>query len=55
MQIHNFREMQRMEKFYIILGFFKEMIESFVIKKETLKFSGRINSERHIRNLDIFV
>ena len=52
-QIHNLREMLRMEKFCAMLGFTKEMTESLLVKKEALKCSGRIYSEQHRRNFDI--
>ena len=48
-----FREMLRMEKFCAMLGFSKEMTESLLVKKETLKCSGKIYSEQHRRNFDI--
>lgn len=52
-QIHNLREMLRMEKFCAMLGFSKEMTESFLAKKEALKCSGKIYSEQHRRNFDV--
>lgn len=48
-----FREMLRMEKFCVMLGFSKEMTESLVVKKEALKCSGRIYSGQHRQNFDI--
>ena len=48
-----FREMLRMEKFCVMLGFSKEMTESLLVKKEALKCSGKIYSEQHRRNFDI--
>ena len=52
-QIHNLKEMLRMEKFCAMLGFSKEMTESLLVKKEALKCSGKIYSEQHRRNFDI--
>ena len=46
-QIHNLREMLRMEKFCAMLGGTKEMTESLIVKKEALKCSGKIYSEQH--------
>lgn len=34
-------------------GFYKEMTESLLVKKEALKCSGKIYSEQHRRNFDI--
>ena len=48
-----FREMLRMEKLCAMLGFYKEMTESLVVKKEALKCSGKIYSEQHKRNFDV--
>lgn len=52
-QIHNLKEMLRMEKFCTMLGGTKEMTESLIVKKEALKCSGKIYSEQHRRNFDI--
>ncbi len=46
-QIHNLKEMLRMEKFCAMLGGTKEMTESLIVKKEALKCSGKIYSEQH--------
>lgn len=46
-QIHNLREMLRMEKFCAMLEGTKEMTESLIVKKEALKCSGKIYSEQH--------
>jgi hypothetical protein len=48
-----FREMLRIEKFCAMLGFSKEMTESLLVKKESLKCSGKIYSEQHRRNFDV--
>lgn len=48
-----FREMLRMEKFCAMLGFSREMTERLVVKKKTIKCSGRIYSELHRRNFDV--
>ena len=42
-----------MEKFCAMLGVTKEMTESFLVKIESLKRSGKIYSEQHRRNFDI--
>ena len=52
-QIHNLREMLRMEKFCAMLGFSREMTERLVVKKEAMKCSGKIYSEQHRRNFDV--
>ena len=46
-QIHNLKEMLRMEKFCAMLGGTKEMTESLIVKKGALKCSGKIYSEQH--------
>lgn len=46
-QIHNLKEMLRMEKFCAMLEGTKEMTESLIVKKEALKCSGKIYSEQH--------
>ena len=48
-----FREMLFMEKFCAMLGFTKEMIERLVVRKETMRCSGKIYSEQHRRNFDV--
>lgn len=52
-QIHNLKEMLRIEKFCAMLGVTKEMTESLLVKKEALKCCGKIYSEQHRRNFDI--
>ena len=47
------REMLRMEKLCAVIGFTKEMIESLLTKKETIRCNGRIYSEEHRRKFDI--
>ena len=47
------REMLRMEKLCAAIGFTKEMIESLLTKKETIRCNGRIYSEEHRRKFDI--
>ena len=47
------REMLRMEKLCVAIGFTKEMIESLLTKKEAIRCNGRIYSEEHRRKFDI--
>ena len=47
------KEMLRMEKLCAAIGFTKEMIESLLTKKETIRCNGRIYSEEHKRKFDI--
>ena len=47
------KEMLRMEKLCAAIGFTKEMIESLLTKKETIRCNGRIYSEEHRRKFDI--
>lgn len=47
------REMLRMEKLCVAIGFTKEMIESLLTKKEAVRCNGRIYSEEHRRKFDI--
>ena len=47
------REMLRMEKLCVTIGFTKEMIESLLTKKEAIRCNGRIYSEEHRRKFDI--
>ncbi len=47
------REMLRMEKLCVAIGFTKEMIESLMTKKEAIRCNGRIYSEEHRRKFDI--
>ena len=47
------RDMLRMEKLCAVIGFTKEMIESLLTKKETIRCNGRIYSEEHRRKFDI--
>ena len=49
--IPDVQEMLRMEKFCTMLGFSKEMTESLIAKKETLKYNGKIYSNQYRRNL----
>ena len=42
-----------MEKCCAMPGLSKEMTESLIVKKETLKCSGKIYSEQHRRNFDV--
>ena len=47
------KEMLRVEKLCAAIGFTKEMIESLLTKKETIRCNGRIYSEEHRRKFDI--
>ena len=47
------KEMLRMEKLCVAIGFTKEMIESLLTKKEAIRCNGRIYSEEHRRKFDI--
>ncbi|HIY87142.1 MAG TPA: mobilization protein, partial [Candidatus Bacteroides pullicola] len=47
------REMLRMEKLCVAIGFTKEMIESLLTKKEAIRCNGRIYSEEYRRKFDI--
>ena len=47
------REMLRMEKLCVAIGFTKEMIESLLTNKEAIRCNGRIYSEEHRRKFDI--
>lgn len=48
-----FKGMLHVEKFCAMLWFAKEMTEGLVIKKETLKCSGKVYSEQYRRNFGI--
>ena len=47
------REMLRMEKLCVAIGFTKEMIESLLTKKEAIRCNGKIYSEEYRRKFDI--
>ena len=47
------REMLRMEKLCVVIGFTKDMINSLLTKKEAIRCNGRIYSEEHRRKFDI--
>ena len=47
------REMLRMEKLCVVIGFTKDMINSLLTKKEAIRCNGKIYSEEHRRKFDI--
>ena len=47
------KEMLRMEKLCYAIGFTKDMINSLLTKKETIRCNGKIYSEEHRRKFDI--
>mgnify|MGYP001072221981 FL=1 len=47
------KEMLRMEKMCYAIGFTKDMVNSLLTKKETIKCNGKIYSEEHRRKFEI--
>ena len=47
------REMLRMEKLCVVIGFTKDMIDCLLTKKEAIRCNGKIYSEEHRRKFDI--
>ena len=47
------REMLRMEKLCVIIGFTKDMIDCLLTKKEAIQCNGKIYSEEHRRKFEI--
>ena len=47
------REMLRMEKLCVVIGFTKDMIDCLLTKKEAIQCNGKIYSEEHRRNFEI--
>ena len=47
------REMLRMEKLCVVIGFTKEMIDCLLTKKEAIQCNGKIYSEEHRRKFEI--
>ncbi len=47
------KEMLRMEKLCYAIGFTKDMVNSLLTKKETIKCNGKIYSEEHRRRFEI--
>ena len=47
------KEMLRMEKLCYAIGFTKDMVNSLLTKKETIKCNGKIYSEEHRRKFEI--
>ena len=47
------REMLRMEKLCVVIGFTKDMIDCLLTKKEAIQCNGKIYSEEHRRKFEI--
>ena len=47
------REMLRMEKLCVVIGFTKDMIDCLLTKKEAIQCNGKIYSEEHKRKFEI--
>ena len=47
------REMLRMEKLCVVIGFTKDMIDCLLTKKEAIQCNGKVYSEEHRRKFEI--